>query len=212
LRIEIAPRFGRETFPQSAERRRMNRERPRTGATAIRQWRSAAGAAGLVTFIFAFAVLGSRNGHPVPRLEHLMRVHGTVERMRIIRADGGCRPMTLRIDTPSGRMRAGNRDLCGAMRGVAPLPPGAPVTLLIERIGRENLVWEMASGDRRYIRYEQMRAVRLRQQRAYRVTSKLLAAACLPFVLIIAVWLWKELSWFIRRALAGHGRIGPGRA
>jgi hypothetical protein len=84
--------------------------------------------------------------------------------------------------------------LCrGGLKGVAPLPRGAPVTALIEPMVKHNEVWEMTSEGKRLFAYEQTRAPREHQRRVFRFGRTLVYILCVPFALIVAVYLCMEL-------------------
>jgi hypothetical protein len=67
-----------------------------------------------------------------------------------------------------------------------------PVSVLVEPAPDAYVIWEMKIGGRLLIDYTQMRAAREDRQRAYKSTGALTVFFCLPFLSIIAVYLWKE--------------------
>jgi hypothetical protein len=145
----------------------------------------------------AFGIVWLETGRPLPLREHLVRIDGTVEKMHIYRGES-CTTLTVHIGTGRHRVRASNWELCRFGR-LKPLPPGAPVSVLVEPIpSRGNLIWELRSGSRQLVAYEAMRAALESQRRRMKWVGYLLAAICLPLVGVITVWLWKELSRLAR--------------
>lgn len=167
----------------------------------VRVWRSAAGGSIIAIFlILALVFLGSaRSARSIPAPDELTRFEGTVEGMRIARADNGCEILSVRIDRGPGpaptprRIRATNDVLCGALEGTAPLPRGAFATVLMEWTDRGWVVWEMTSGDRRPVAYEQMKARREQQQRVAGWGKIIACILCMPFALIVIVYVCMEL-------------------
>jgi len=173
--------------------------RKATGAEEISRWREAASSAAvlMLTLLVAYAIVWAEKGRPLPLREHLVRIDGTVEKMRVQRGDD-CTYLSIRIHTGSGRVRAENSMLCHQLARLKPLPPGTAVSVLAEPTPDGHQVWELRSGDRVLIAYEQMRAGRERQQRALPWVGALIAALCLPLAAVIVAWLWKELSRLMR--------------
>ena len=165
----------------------------------ISRWRTAAKAAAVLVGIqlVAFAFVWEETFRPLPPRGELVPIDGIVEKMRIDRGES-CATLGLRIETGGRRVKAGNWVLCHGFPKLRPLPPGAPVSVLVEPTPRGNLIWELRSGSRQLIPYEMMHAARMRQQRAAGWVRYLLAAICLPLVGVMAVWLWKELSRLAR--------------
>ncbi|HEX6370822.1 MAG TPA: hypothetical protein VF006_18030 [Longimicrobium sp.] len=165
-------------------------------AKDISWWRSQTGAA-LVVMVVA---LGSRTlsrapfDQPTPRPEDFVRMHGTVQRMRVYTEKGSCLLLFLRIDTERGRVTAWNRALCQALEGLTPLPPGAQVTVLVEQTAEGYVVWEMKSRGRVLIPFEWMRANWEAAKRGHRSMPTFIAIVCVLGLSVIAAWLWQEFS------------------
>jgi hypothetical protein len=170
------------------------------GPRGVRRLRvPAAGSALFICLLVVTYVLaGAEVAGPQPRREDLARVDGTIRQMRLGTDDRGCVNLSVRIDTERGEIRALNTALCRGLRGLDALPAGTPVTVLVQRAGGDNVVWEMTSGGRRLIAYERMRATRAAELRNHRAMWPLVALFCLPFASFIAFYLWQELQRLIR--------------
>jgi hypothetical protein len=163
-------------------------------ADDITRWRSKAEGALIILALLGigFAISWIQVARPLPPRDDLLVIGGTVEKMTVRKVDH-CTHLSLRIDTGRGRTDVGNSVLCSEIAKLAPLPPGAPVTVLVEP-AEGHLVWELRSADRVLIPYRQMRSKRESQQRIAGGMRYVVAALCLPLVVILAVYLWKELS------------------
>jgi hypothetical protein len=186
-----------ESFDRPAERRRMS-------AKDVSWWRSQA-----VTAVIVMVVaLGSRAlsrapyDQPPPRPEDFVRLHGTVQRMRVYAEKNSCLLLSLRMDTERGWVTARNEALCQALEGLTPLPPGAQVTVLVEPTAEGYVVWEMKSRGRVLIPFEWMRANWEARKRGHRSMPTFIAIVCSLCLLVIAAWLWQEF----RRWKGGQAR------
>ncbi|WP_420130460.1 hypothetical protein [Longimicrobium sp.] len=184
-----------------AENRHRAAGRRQKRGEKVRLWRKAAGGAIvlMLTMLVLYLMGSARSARPIPARGELERIEGTVAGMRIRRGDGGgCRYLTVRIDigqhgTRPWSLRAGNDVVCEALKGVDPLPRGAPVTVLLEWTSHGWVVWEMTSGGRRLVAYEQMRARREHQQRVAGWGQIIVYVLCVPFLLIVVVYVCMEL-------------------
>jgi hypothetical protein len=186
---------------KKAENRRRAAERRQKRGEKVRAWRKAAGGAiGLTLIMLVLYFMGSaRSARPIPAREELDRFEGTVEGMRIWRAEGnGCLILSVRLNRGPGpapyprRIRAGNDVLCGGLEGVEPLPRGAFATVLMEWTSHGWVVWEMTSGHRRLVAYDQMRARREHQQRVAGWGQIIVYMLCVPFALIVVAYVCME--------------------
>jgi hypothetical protein len=183
-----------------AENRRRAAERRQKRGEKVRVWRKAAGGSLVALFLilFLFFMGLAWSARPIPERGELDRFEGTVEAMRIAPADNGCLILSVRIDRGPApapdprRLRATNDVLCGALKGVEPLPRGAFATVLIEWTSRGWVIWEMTSGTRRLVAYEEVRAHREHQQRVAGWGQIIAYVLCVPFVLIVAVYVCME--------------------
>lgn len=167
-------------------------------AKDISWWRSRAGTA-VVVMIVALgsrALSGTRVDRPPPLPEDLVRMHGTVQTMRVY-TEKGCPQLLLRMDTERGPIRARNRVLCQVLEGVTPLPPGAQVTVLVDPTAEGYVVWEMKSRGSVLIPYAWMRALWEKGKDAHRSTRTFVAIVCLLCLSVVAAWLWQEFRRFI---------------
>lgn len=170
----------------------------------IRRWRSLAwGAVCIISMLVAgYVIAGVPVTGPLPLREELVRVDGTVGKMRIGGSDHGCYHLSVRIDTGRGSIHGVNQVLCDELKGVPSLAPGTVVSVLAEPTPDWYVVWEMRSGGWLPIEYEQMRAAREGRQRAHKALGTLVFFFCLPLLSIIGVYLWKEFY----RLIGGDGR------
>jgi hypothetical protein len=164
-------------------------------ADGITRWHSKAEGALIILSLLGggFAISWIEVARPLPPRDDLLVIGGTVEKMTVRKVDH-CTHLRLRIDTVRGHADVGNSVLCSEIAKLAPLPPGAPVRVLVEPMAEGHLVWELRSADRVLIPYRQMRSARESQQRIAGGMRYAIAALCLPLVVILAVYLWKELS------------------
>lgn len=170
----------------------------------ISWWRSRAGTAVVVMAVAlgSRALTGTRVDRPPPLPEDLVRMHGTVQTMRVYTEKGSCLLLFLRMDTERGRVRAGNKVLCQALEGMTPLPAGAQVTVLVEPTAEGYVVWEMKSRDSVLIPFEWMRARWEDGRRAHRSTASFITIVCLLCLSVVAAWLREEF----RRRKGGDDR------
>lgn len=163
-------------------------------AKDISWWRSHAGVAVVVMAVAlgSRALSGAPFDQPPPRPEDFVRLHGTVQTMRVYSEKNSCLLLFLRMDTERGRVTARNQALCQGLDGLTPLPPGAQVTVLVERTAEGYVVWEMKSRGRVLIPFEWMRANWEARKRGHRSTGTFVTIACSLGLSVIAAWLWQE--------------------